>query len=270
MQNLRYQISNALRHLRLFGRKDHPAAVGRLFGLLHRPKHQPGSISWQGRSLLYADATALYHQLSDIYIEQTYDFSCNRPDPRILDVGGHIGLASLRFRELFPKARLTTFEPDPALADRLRANLATAGDTVTEIIAAAAWTSDGVSNFAATGDDSGALAANGTVQVATVDLARFCSEPIDYLKLDVEGAEFELIAHLAATGALARVERLFVELHEWGPVLPRFHETLGSLAKAGFNYRLRSAAAFGALPHPAGFTALSHPANLVALYAWRT
>lgn len=269
MKNFRHRLGDLLRRIRLLGRRDDHAAVRRLFGLLHQPKHQPGVVTWRGRPLRYADAPALYYQLSDIYLERVYDFSGDRPDPRILDVGGHIGLASLRFRELFPRARISSFEPDPALVAILRANLAAANDALTEVIAAAAWSADGVRGFAVTGDDSGALAENGAIQVATIDLACFCAEPVDFLKLDVEGTEFELITHLAATGALAHVRRLFIELHEWNSGAPRFHETIARLVAAGFNYRLRSAGAFGTQPHPAGFTALAHPANLVALYAWR-
>ncbi|MEO6873552.1 MAG: FkbM family methyltransferase [Opitutaceae bacterium] len=269
MTNLRYFLGDILRRSRLLGRRDEAAAVQRLFPLLRRPKHQPGTITWQNHPLCYADASALYHQLSDIYIERAYDFTCDQPAPRILDVGGHIGLASLRLRQLFPHARLTTFEPDPVLANMLRTNLAAAGDAATELIVAAAWSSDGSRAFAATGDDSGALADHGSLQVSTVDFARFCLEPVAFLKLDVEGAEFELIEHLAATGALSQVRRVFIELHEWQDGPPRFHSLIGRLATAGFNYRLRSAALFGAEPQPGGFTAVGHPGNLVALYAWR-
>jgi len=269
MNVLRKLAGNLLRRLRTIGRRDDPAAVERLFWLLHEPKHQPGTITWRNRPLYFADAPALYYQLADIYTERVYDFVCDRPDPRILDVGGHIGLASLRFRELFPQARISIFEPDPTIVALMGKNFRAAKDTTIEVIAAAAWTAEGFLNFAVKGDDSGALDASGSLQVATVDLARFCTEPIDYLKLDVEGAEFEILQHLSTTGALAQIRRLCIELHEWQAGPPRFHEVLNCLVAAGFNYRLRSCGALGSAVQPAGFTCLSHPANLVALYAWR-
>jgi FkbM family methyltransferase len=269
VKRIRHALSDFRRQLALIGRDDDHSAVQRLFWLLREPKHRPGVTTWRNRPLRYADAPAVYYQLADIYAERIYDFCSDRPDPRILDVGGHIGLASLRFRELFPRARLTTFEPDPVIVALLRANLAAAGDASAEVIAAAAWISDGTCNFSATGDDSGALDTAGVLRVATVDLARFCAEPVDYLKLDIEGAEFDLLAHLRATGALTRVRRLCVELHEWRSGPPRFHEALGHLVAAGFNYRLRSAGVHGAASQPAGFATLAHPANLVAVYAWR-
>jgi hypothetical protein len=62
---------------------------------------------------------------------------------------------------------------------------------------------------------------------------------------------------------------LFIELHQWQPGVPRFHEALAWLADAGFDYRIHSAVAHGAAPRPSGLAALNYPANLVNLYAWR-
>jgi FkbM family methyltransferase len=262
-------LGDLSRQARLLGRHDDAAELQRLFRLLRMPKHHPGSILWRGRSLRYADAPALYHQLADIYVSRVYDFACDRPAPRILDVGGHIGLACWRFREQFPAAKITTFEPDPGLVSLLRANLATTGDSQTEVIAAAAWTREGTFGFSTTGDDSGSLDAHGSLQVPTVDLARFCEEKVDFIKLDIEGAEFDVLAHLVATGALNRVQRLFIELHQWQQNAPRFHEVLTSLKNAGFNYRIHSAVCLGTASRPAGLSAVNYPANLITVYAWR-
>lgn len=271
MPTPRQYLSHCWRRLKLLGRNDPGAEVQRLFWLLQEPKYRPGTLHWRGQSLRYADGPALYYQLNDIAVERAYDFSCPQADPRILDVGAHIGLASLRLRTLFPAARITAFEPDPALLQLLRANLVAGGDDRTQVIAAAAWKADGVARFAATGDDSGGLSPDGSIEVPTVDLARLCLEgdAVEFLKLDVEGAEFDVIEHLRAQGALARVRRIFIEMHQWGGNTPRFHEIMATLAGCGFNYRIRSAGTLGSARQPGGFTSLSHPANLASLYAWQ-
>ena len=51
--------------------------------------------------------------------------------PRILDCGANVGLASLFFRRLYPQARITAFEADPALFAILEANLDANGRTNT-------------------------------------------------------------------------------------------------------------------------------------------
>ena len=246
-----------------------PAEMQRLHGLLRLPRHQPGGLRWRGRALRYADGPSLFYQLQDIYARRCYDFTCATPAPRILDVGGNIGLAVWRLRELHPRAQITTFEPDPALVGVLRANLAAIDDRQTEVVSAAAWCANGEQAFRATGDDSGCLEASGLVRVPTVDLAEYCTRPVDFLKLDIEGAELPVLEHLAAVGALARLRRIFVEIHGWGEAPPPLPHVLVLLDQARFNWRISGAACLGPAPQPAGFAAVAHPANLVTLHAWQ-
>lgn len=258
-----------MRYIRLRGRSDDSAQVERLLPLLRLPKYLAGQLPWRGHTLQYADAPATYYQLADIYANRVYDFECDCPNPRILDIGGHIGLASLRFRELYPEARLTIFEPDPKLVEILRANLAAFGDIRSEVLAAAAWVDEGTQPFAYRGDDSGALDPNSPHLVSTVDVAKYCEQPVDFLKMDVEGAEYALLSHLALTGGLTRVSRLCVELHQWSAGVPRFHETLTLLVAAGMNYRIQSVATFASSVQTSKIAGLIQPVNLVGLYAWR-
>ncbi|MCF7688802.1 MAG: FkbM family methyltransferase [Cephaloticoccus sp.] len=268
MPTLRNRISDILRKFSLVGRTDDKAEILRCFNLLRLPKHVPGSISWHGQCLRYADGPALYHQLTDIYVDHCYDFYCANTSPRILDVGGHIGLASLRFREQFPDANITVFEPDPALVVMLRSNLAMVNSQGTQVVASAAWTYDGEIGFQITGDDSGGIREDATCLVKCIDLASYCTTKVDYLKLDIEGAEFTVLDHLYRTGSLTQVQRVFIELHAWEPgTPPKFHQIFLILAEAGFDYRIRSAQIF-----PSGVEASLNPnqtANLVTVFAWR-
>lgn len=55
------------------------------------------------------------------------------------------------------------------------------------------------------------------VDVPAVDLARFVTDlgkPVSLLKMDIEGAEVELVPHLIASGAAERIETMVVETHE--------------------------------------------------------
>ena len=58
-------------------------------------------------------------------------------------------------------------------------------------------------------------------QLPCVDLADYIAQsflPEDYVivKLDVEGAEYDILHHLIQTGALYRIKELYVEYHWWG------------------------------------------------------
>lgn len=268
MSALRHRLGDALRHIRLAGRHDDRATVERLLPLLRRPKSRPGEVTWRGHRLRYADGPSLYYQLAEIYLQGVYDFETANPTPRILDVGGNMGIAALRFREMHPQASITTFEADPHIAQILQDNLTRAGDHRTAVVAAAAWVRTGEIGFNATGDDSGNIQADLPTKLPCVDILDYFDAPIDFLKLDVEGAEYDLLAHLQNHGALAEVRQMFLELHHWpaNPEPPRFQEILATLTAAGFSYRLSAAGVF----HPQSEEGdLAQSGNMLTLRAWR-
>ena len=73
--------------------------------------------------------------------------------------------------------------------------------------------------------------------VETVRLSERLPEgPVDFLKLDVEGAELVVLSELEASGALARIEQVALEVHPLGPAhLPA---VLDVLVRAGFRHRV--------------------------------
>ena len=242
--------------------------IWRLRQLRHAPPAKPGVAPWRGYPLHYRDGAALLGQLNDIFVGRAYDFSTTVASPRIIDCGAHVGVAVLRWRELYPAARITAFEADPVIAQLLRCNLAERGDAQTEIQAAAAWCANGPLRFTPTGRDSGHVDSAGSDIVPACDLAPFCAEPVDLLKLDIEGAEGTVLAHLAATGALQHIRRLVCEWHEWEPRPPRLHSALELLVAAGFIYRVVEAHCLGDAKAP-DFPHLAWPGNHLMIYAWR-
>lgn len=89
-------------------------------------------------------------------------------------------------------------------------------DTRVVLRRAAAWTHEGIVTFVADGI-RGHVEPWGTGElVACFDLAHFIldlpDEPV-VLKLDCEGAEYELLPHLVATGADLRLQLAWVEFH---------------------------------------------------------
>ncbi len=243
-------------------------SVWRLRGLRQAPPGTPGRLLWQNRSFAYADGSAALLQMHEIFVAGVYDFVCPTPQPRILDCGAHTGCAVLRWRQLYPQAHITAIEADAAIAALLRENLRTWDDSGTEALQAAAWTHDGEVRFAATGKDNGLVSTDGATVIPSLDLARLCRGPVDLLKLDIEGAEAVVLAHLAATGTLKNIRALACEWHEWGATAPRLHEALAQLAAAGLTYRIVHADTLGertttVFPH------LRQPGNQLMIYAWQ-
>lgn len=55
------------------------------------------------------------------------------------------------------------------------------------------------------------------VEVETINLAQFIvslNQPIDLIKMDIEGVECEVINHLIDTGAINQVKKMLVETHD--------------------------------------------------------
>lgn len=179
--------------------------------------------------------------------------------PRVLDLGGHAGMFGLWVRERWPAALVTSYEPDPgnaevleaciranALEDRWRLVGAAAGAGAGEVILHSSFH---LSRVAAAGDTSlqefqagiaGALPflagrellSSHKVTVPRHDVLAEVARA-DLLKLDIEGAEWEILAdpRFAATHARAVV----LEYHpRYAPAADADALVLDLLGRAGF------------------------------------
>jgi FkbM family methyltransferase len=206
------------------------------------PRHVAGRIDLAGYSIEYADLLTLCPQWHDIFVVRGLDFATPAASPRILDCGANVGLASLYYKRRYPAARITAFEADPSLAAILARNLQVNGAADVEVVSAAVWTRNGEVAFRAEGADGGAIDGlpGGVIEapittVPCVRLAELISrEPVDLLKLDVEGAEGAILQDCAA--ALGGVRALIMDLHEFDPSARAAPAIFDLLARAGFTY----------------------------------
>jgi Methyltransferase FkbM domain len=51
--------------------------------------------------------------------------------------------------------------------------------------------------------------------------AELDAERIDLLKMNIEGAEFDVLERLAETGWIDRIDELLIQFHDWAPAAPR-------------------------------------------------
>lgn len=217
------------------------------------PRFTPGEIQLGEYRVRYADLLSTCPQWEDIFVRQTMRVTLPTDAPRILDCGANIGLASLYFKRLYPAARITAYEADPTiheiLADNLRRNRAEDVET----IQAAIWKEHGAISFACEGADSGAVAevtTNQKAQQREVPAVRLRdlleAEPVDLLKLDIEGAERAVLADCA--GALGNVRAILMELHDFDPRQRNLPFVLDLLAREGFQYTLDDLIALSWVP----------------------
>lgn len=209
-----------------------------LSAIAHRPRYVPGCATVQNITCQYADAASFATTYRDIFLARAYHFSPTDDTPRILDCGANIGLASLYWKRAFPDARITAFEPDPSISEVLRRNLTTWGFPDIEVVQAAVGNRDGHAIFQPDHADGGRVTSikeNPTgLEVKVVDLSRWLTEPIDLLKIDIEGAEVDLLN--TCRNNLGTVANLIVEYHDIPGEPQRLDELLKVLREAGFRY----------------------------------
>jgi FkbM family methyltransferase len=204
----------------------------------------PGRATTLGWDLEYTSPHALCAFVDQILFRRMNDFVPDGDRPLILDCGANIGYTVLHYKRQFPAARIIAFEPDPQFAPILRRNLDRNGASDVEIVEAAAWTADGRVPWVMEGTDGSRIRSDGhgdaeRVDVRAVDLARYLGQDVDLLKLDVEGAEFAIVPHIAP--GLRRVKNILVECHLLDQsAYAGLSRLLTTLQGAGFTMSLNS------------------------------
>jgi FkbM family methyltransferase len=209
--------------------------------LAELPPYQPATTNLLGCNWEIADAPSFLSLYQEIFVREVYRFDAATPRPFVLDGGANIGLSVLYFKRLYPLAKVVAFEPDPAICAVLKRNIDRSGLRDVTIVQGALWTSAGRKEFMSEGSWAGRLAGSGddgNQVVETVRLRDYLERTIDFLKLDIEGAETEVLADCA--GLLHNVENLFVEYHSFAGQPQTVDSLLALLIGAGFRLYLSS------------------------------
>lgn len=117
------------------------------------------------------------------------------PAPRVLDLGGHVGLFALFALERWPASTVTSYEPDPAnLAVLEQARVRNGLARRWTVEGACAGAAEGVADFAALGDSVSHVARAGEPGRRT-PVADVLPELLgaDLVKIDIEGSEWAIL-----------------------------------------------------------------------------
>lgn len=206
-------------------------------------RRTPGVLRLMNLDLEYVDALSLAPQWHDIFVRRTLDFRSATDAPCVLDCGANVGLATIWIKQRFPRARVTAFEADPAICAVMRRNVERNRIENVEVVQAAIWRENTRLAFRAEGSDSGAIDSvaaetpGAIVEVPAIRLRdRLAAAPVDLLKLDIEGAELDVLED--AADLLHQVRAIHVEVHDFAPARRLLPRCLMVLEGAGFTYAL--------------------------------
>ena len=215
------------------------------------------SVRVDGRKTYFENPYHLAILYRDIFVDGVYDFETLNEKPVIIDCGANIGLSTIYFKQRHPGARVRSFEPDPDFAGILKKNVESWGLENVTVMESAVWSSEGTLRFQQDQGLGGHLA-DGGIEVRTERLKDYLSEPVDFLKIDIEGAELEVLRD--CKDALGNVRRLFVESHTYAGQEQTLDEILEILRMAGYRYWIQRTEGpprpFVGKPHEKGTLAL--------------
>ena len=189
------------------------------FRLFRRPRELAITPSGSAYPVFLRLSTSDVCSYRDVLIcqDKSYDPRIPNFNPHtIVDVGAHIGMASLLFAHRYPMARIIAVEPEPANYAALVKNTSPYKNIVP--VQAALWKEDGQVRLGkSTAHPKGAFAiaedGDQRVRAITMETLMEANElnTIDFLKVDIEGAEKEVFRNCAW---IKNVRVIAIELHD--------------------------------------------------------
>ena len=178
-----------------------------------------------GFTIHYQNLALLEATAKEIFDDTQYAFESLQSEPFIIDVGSSIGLATLYFKHHYPSAKILCFEPDPTSFDLLAKNIASNNLQDVTLINAAVSKKSGQTNlygqiFSEQPDSRGNSIVdlwanqrqkNDTLSVNAVRLSSYINSEVDLLKIDIEGAEQQILEELKEK--LHYIKEIFIEVH---------------------------------------------------------
>ncbi len=206
-------------------------------------RYEAGSSTLIGKRIDFVDSSTFLHGYQEIFREEVYRFRSNRNSPLIIDCGSNIGLSIIYFKTLFPESRIIGFEPDTEIFKVLERNVKSFGFGNVELHNAAVWKKEEILKFRSEGGFSGRIVVNNdipTYEVKAVQLNPFLGpHEVDFLKLDIEGAEIDVIQSIEEN--LSQINNIFIEYHSPKDTSQNLSTLLQILERNSFRYYLHEA-----------------------------
>ena len=200
-----------------------------------------------GHRLEILDGLSFFFSYKEIFEQELYAFRADTDVPVIIDAGANIGLSLIYAKQLYPKSHIKAFEADPRVFVTLKRNVENFALENVQLFNQAVWKEEIKLTFSSTGSDDGHIVKDfeqssslpHTFQVDAIRLRDFLLEPVDFLKIDIEGAETVVLKDCSE--ALKNVKNIFVEYHSFlSEINQSVDEILGLLKASGFRLQIYS------------------------------
>ncbi len=209
-------------------------------------KHAPAGVirayNFNNSKIYYSSPSEFLHTLKEIFVHEIYK-GIYPPGSYIIDCGANIGLSTIYFKEQCSDAEIIAFEPDTKNFELLAKNIASLNLSNITLRKEAVWIDDAEIDFSDDGTMGSKIELNSvkkTNPVKAIRLKNLLNKKVNFLKLDIEGAEYLVLKDIAPE--LQRVENLFIEYHGKFNQINELTDMFVIIQQAGFRYYIKEAA----------------------------
>jgi FkbM family methyltransferase len=157
------------------------------------------------------------------------------PESTVLDVGGFEGQFASDIVAMYG-CRVEVFEPVPAFAEKIAQRFAR--NPLVTVHACGLSSGNGTVTLDLSGDASSHArgpaehAVTGELRAVEDVFAELGDRSLDLMKINIEGAEYDLLEHMVATGLIERVRDIQVQFHLFVPdASQRMHALRAALGR---------------------------------------
>ena len=164
---------------------------------------------------------ALIYLFREIFLSNEYYFETVKSSPKIIDCGANIGMSILFFKNQYPDCSIMAFEPNPYAFELLEKNVKQNNLSNVQLFNIGLSNIDGKIDFF-TNDNKGSMkgsfiserGGDNKISVAIKKLSSFIdTNTFDMIKIDVEGAEIQLLDDLITEDKIEQSDRYIIEYH---------------------------------------------------------
>jgi FkbM family methyltransferase len=184
--------------------------------------------------------------IKEKFVDEEYYFTTKAISPVIIDCGANIGVSALYFKCLYPNAIIHCFEPHPVAFQLLQQNITdnklgnvflyekALSDVEGTLSLHLSTSNELINSSIVVNSESG-----GHTMVKSTKLSQFLEnfDRVDLIKIDVEGAETEIIVDLVKNTVLnsGKIKEFIIEYHYNKQKDPAaFNQFIDSFRKNGY------------------------------------
>ncbi|MCW5912003.1 MAG: FkbM family methyltransferase [Cyclobacteriaceae bacterium] len=154
-------------------------------------------------------------------VDTLYTKFYGAPPTTFVDAGANIGLVSIYFVSLNPEMRILAIEPDPENCRMARKNFSANRCQNIELFEQALWPTQ--TNLKLVNDFRDQLNwslrveednSGGITTITPEAVIRYFDQPVDIMKIDIEGGEDKLFGHACDLNWLTQIKIIAIEIHD--------------------------------------------------------